>query len=143
MTMKVENGKTVTLEFVGKLKSGSTFLNSQDDGPLTFEVGEYKIIKGLNSAVLGMEVGSEKTVTIQPEDAFGKYDENLLIKITLDKLPPDAQKNMQLKSTDQEGFERIWTIKEVNQETQEAILDGNHILVDHELFFDIKVTAIK
>ena len=70
--MKVTTGHNVSVHYKGTLKDGTEFDNSRVRGtPLTFEVGDQRMIKGFSKAVIGMTVGETKSVTLDVEDAYG------------------------------------------------------------------------
>jgi FKBP-type peptidyl-prolyl cis-trans isomerase 2 len=142
MSYEIKEGDVVTVEYVGSLDNGMVFTSSKDDGPLTFKVGEYHLIKGLDNAVIGMAKGRSKKVKVEPREGFGEYDEKLIVTFPLAQLPENAAKGMQLKDESDDGKGRIWTIKEINSETSEATLDGNHRLAGHPLHFEIKIQDV-
>ncbi|MEM3445065.1 MAG: FKBP-type peptidyl-prolyl cis-trans isomerase [Thermoplasmata archaeon] len=106
--LKAEKGDTVSVEYVGFFTNGEIFDTNildvakqhrlynprQDYAPLTFRLGEGKLIKGFEEAVIGMEVGEKKRVTIPPELAYGKTGSHPLAGKTLifDILVVDLQK---------------------------------------------------
>lgn len=142
MESKVSDGNEVTIDCVGTLENGMVFTNTQDDGPIKFKVGAEEVISGLNDAVVGMSAGEEKDLTVNPEEGFGAYDDNLLIELSTEKLPDNAEKGMQLKSADENGNEMIWTVKELHPAEQKAVLDGNHVLAGETLNFSIKIKEV-
>ena len=78
---KVKLGDHVTIEYEGLLEDGETVENSADTGPFELEVGEGAMPPGFENALIDMKEGEEKTVVLQPDEAFGHKDENLLHKI--------------------------------------------------------------
>ena len=63
--MNVENGNTVSFHYVGTLDDGTEFDNSITRGePLTSQIGQGQMIPGFESALLEMEVGEKKSVSI-------------------------------------------------------------------------------
>jgi len=64
---KAQEGDKVTVTHQGVLDDGIIFDESDDSVPLTFTLGENEVLPGVEIAVLGMEVGDRKTVTIPPE----------------------------------------------------------------------------
>ena len=76
--MKVEKGNFVVFNYVGKFEDGEIFDTSYEDiakkagiyvedrkyGPIGANVGVGELIPGLDEALIGMEVGEKKTVTI-------------------------------------------------------------------------------
>ena len=67
----VENGNTVSVHYTGTLNDGTQFDSSRDREPLSFLVGDGQVIPGFESAVLGMQEGETKTITILAENAYG------------------------------------------------------------------------
>jgi len=73
MNKTVQDNLVVTLDY--KLIVEDEMLESTEDGdPILFIQGIGQIIPGLENALYGMEVGDQKTVVVQPEDAYGEYD---------------------------------------------------------------------
>lgn len=61
-------GENVKVHYTGKLLDGTKFDSSVDRGePISFPVGEGRVIKGWDEAILGMKKG-EKRVLIIPSD---------------------------------------------------------------------------
>jgi len=66
---EVKKGDTIKVEYTGRLKDGTVFDTSDNhDEPLEFTVGDQKLIRGFDNAVVGMQEGEEKEVTIPPEE---------------------------------------------------------------------------
>lgn len=94
---RAEKGDTVSVEYVGFFTNGEIFdtniLNvakqhklynpRQDYAPLTFRLGDGKLIKGFEDAIVGMTVGEKKRITIPPELAYGKTGTHPLAGKTL------------------------------------------------------------
>lgn len=73
-----EKGDNVSVDYTGTLENGEVFDTSEGKQPLTFVLGEGRLIPGFENAVLGMKVGETKTVTLKPEEAYGERDERLI-----------------------------------------------------------------
>lgn len=101
-------------------------------------VGEQQVLKGLDAALEGKEVGKEYSVKISPEDGFGRKKANLL------KLVP-AKIFQEQKVQVQPGLQVnidgvIGTI--VKASGGRVIVDFNHPLASKELSYDFKVNRI-
>ena len=66
MTDIINSGDTISVDYIGKLQDGKVFDSSEGKSPLTFTVGSGMLIKGFDTAVIGMKKGESKTVTIPP-----------------------------------------------------------------------------
>src|SRR3989338_1418850 len=85
---KVQEGDTVTVEYVATLADGRLFESSSDyDIPVTFQVGEHQVLLGLENAVLGMKEGEQKKVLLRQEDAYGFPDKTKMQMMPLDTFP--------------------------------------------------------
>jgi peptidylprolyl isomerase len=142
--MKVEKNKLVSIEYEGKFENGEVFDSSEKHGqPLEFITGVGMVVPGFDNAVMGMEKGEEKEVTIEPKDGYGEYNEELKKDIPRDMLPPDQkpEAGMMIGMQTQDGRQIPATIKEVKDD--KIIIDINHPLAGKKLIFKLKVLDIK
>ncbi|EKD25126.1 MAG: peptidylprolyl isomerase FKBP-type [uncultured bacterium (gcode 4)] len=73
----------VSITYTATFADGQVFDQNTEQTPLMFSVGSGNVIQGLDEAVVGMNVGDTKTVTIAPEKWYGKmYDTNNLQKVS-------------------------------------------------------------
>ena len=69
---EVKKGDTVVVNYVGTLQNGTEFDNSRKRGePLTFTVGEGRVIQGWEQGLVGMKVGGQRILIIPPEMGYG------------------------------------------------------------------------
>lgn len=148
---KIENGDTISVNYVGKLEDGTIFDTSVKEvaveaeiynqmrnyEPLTFTIGEGQMIKGFDEGVVGMQVGEEKTLTIPPEEAYGEYREEFVREIPVDAVDFTPEVGMRL-ATDS-GL--TGTITNVNENN--FVVDFNHELAGKTLIFSVKVVSVE
>ena len=53
--------------YTATFPDGQVFDKNNEQTPLMFTVGSGNVIQGLDEAVVGMNVGSTKTITIAPK----------------------------------------------------------------------------
>lgn len=140
--MKISKGKTVSIEYSLALDNGEPVDSNAGREPLTFIQGDGQIIAGLEQALEGMEAGENKTITVQPEDAYGPMKPDALIQIPKDHLPPEAwEVGAHLTAEGPQG-QQIQGIVAKLEETA-ATVDFNHPLAGSVLHFDISVLTVK
>lgn len=65
-------GDTVSVHYTGTLEDGTAFDSSVGKSPLTFTLGEGRVIAGWEQGILGMQVGERRRLDIPPELAYGE-----------------------------------------------------------------------
>lgn len=139
---QAKNGDAVKIHFSGFLDDGTLFGSSRGEKPVEFTIGAGEVIPGFENAVINMQEGDTKTVTISPEDGFGRYKEALVRTVSKSKLPshiePQVGKVLVLQA-DAEKDVRA-TVKDVTE--KEVTLDVNHPLAGKELKVEIELLEI-
>lgn len=91
--MTAQTGDWVSVHYTGKLENGQPFdtsLQPRPEGrtmvikPITFKLGEKRVIAGWEEGLLGMKVGEKRTLVIPPELAYGETGAGGGV------IPPDA-----------------------------------------------------
>lgn len=143
--MAIKKGDKIKVEYTGTLDDGTVFDSSKHGDhshPLEFEVGEGKVIKGFDDAVIGMEKGEEKEFKLKPSEAYGEPNPQAVQKIPRDQLPKDQEpkEGMMLALKAPTGQQFPAKIMEVTD--KEVTLDLNHPLAGKNLTFKIKIIEI-
>jgi peptidylprolyl isomerase len=139
---QAEIGDTVKIHFTGKLEDGTVFGSTANREPLEFELGEGRIIPGIEKAVEGMNVGESKTVNVPPEQAYGQHRAELVQEVSRDRFPKgvEPQVGQQFEIPQQEG--RPTAVKVVDVSESTVTLDANHPLAGRDLTFDLELLEI-
>ena len=137
-----KSGDTVRIHYTGKLEDGTQFDSSEDRDPLEFALGGGQVISGFDSAVEGMTVGDTKSVTIQPEEAYGPRHDQLIQDVPRNQLPDDMTPavGMELQAQNETGEVMRFAVTAVDDES--ITVDGNHPLAGKSLAFDIELVEI-
>ena len=135
-------GDKVRVHYKGQLSDGTIFDSSLEREPIEFILGQDTVIPGFEDAVIGMEAGESKDVSIPPEEGFGEYSEDLVVNIEKTILPPEInpELGMQLEVSSEEETPRVFTIADIAEDS--ITLDGNHPLAGEEIAFKIKLLEI-
>ena len=139
---QAKNGDTVKVHYKGSLSDGTVFDSSEEREPLEFQIGSQQIIPGFENNVKGMEVGETKTFTVSPEEAYGDRNEQMLVDVEREQLPPeiDPEEGMMLQVRGQDGSVSNVVVSEVSDD--KVTLDANHPLAGKDLTFEIKLEDI-
>jgi FKBP-type peptidyl-prolyl cis-trans isomerase 2 len=136
-------GDVVSVHYTGKLESGEIFDSSKDRDPLEFTLGNKELLAGFEEGVVGMKPGESRSVTLEPENAFGDRREDLLLDLPKEEFPQHITPSvgLQLKLSNASGTSLTVVVTEVGEET--VTLDGNHPMAGQTVVFDIKLLEIK
>ncbi len=139
---KVEKGDKIKIKYVGTFDDGEVFDATDDNDTFEFTVGADEVIVGLDNAVLGMEKGEKKKVRIEAEDAYGDYDDNLLVSLGKESVPDGVE----LEEGESYSFEMenggVMDLILMEVKEDELIFDANHELAGMPLTFDFEIVEI-
>jgi FKBP-type peptidyl-prolyl cis-trans isomerase 2 len=138
---KIENGNTVSVHYKGTLEDGTVFDTSMSEGkePIKVTLGQGQLIKGFEEGLIGMAVGEKKTITLDPEDAYGHVMPEAVIDVPLSNLPPDLEVGQVLQGNGPQG-PFIVSVLEIKEDV--AKLDHNHPMAGKKLIFDLDIVSI-
>ena len=113
--------------------------------PLVYLHGGYDdIFPMIEEAIHGKKVGESVVVKMQPDDAFGEYDAELIQIESRKGFPKELEVGMQFEGVPDGSDDDdilIYRITEIADD--KVVLDGNHPLAGMALVFTCTVTAIR
>lgn len=138
---KIQTGNTVKVNYTGKLEDGTIFDSSLNEGrePLEVTVGQGQLIKGFEDGLFDMSEGETKTVEIEPSEAYGEINIELINSVPRANVPEGVQAGEMLQGEGPMGAVNVKVV-EVNEET--VVLDANHPLAGKKLTFELEVVSI-
>ena len=139
MSNKIVKNCVVTLHYTVTDPDGAMI----DDGrrPLVYLHGGYDgIFPKLEEVLHGKEIGENLKIKLQPEEAFGDYDEALVAVEDAEMFPEDAEVGMAFDRVSDAG-EVIYRITEIAD--GKVVVDGNHPLAGMALIFDLTVAEVR
>ena len=138
----VQPGSEVSFDYTLIDDNGKVVDSSKGKEPMHYVHGKGQIIPGLEKELAGMAVGSEKKVTIKPEDAYGPVNPQAFQEVPKEKLPPEALKVGTVLAAQGPAGQRVPVrVHEIKENT--VIMDFNHPLAGKTLSFDVKITDVK
>jgi len=136
-------GNIVQVYYTGRLEDGTIFDASTQDASFEFTLGAGHTISGFEQAVIGMQVGEEKTVLIPAEQAYGMHRPEMVLTMPLQNLPKHIQPEIgQQLQIQREGEPAIRVII-VGVTDMHVLLDANHPLAGQYLTFDLSLAAVR
>lgn len=143
MNMQVVKNTVVTLDYNVTDPDGELVDAGKD--PLVYLHGGYDdIFPMIEEALQGKKIGESVVVKMQPDDAFGEYDADLIQIESRKSLPKELQVGMQFEGLPEGGDEdevQIYRVTEIADDR--VVLDGNHPLAGMALVFTCTVTAVR
>ena len=140
--MPIRRGSVVTLAY--EIRDCDGALLDSEGAELAYLHGGYGgIFPKIEAALEGKRVGHELSLTLDPEDAFGEYDAELLRLEPRERFPETLEVGMRFEGVPGEREEdaRIYTVTDITPE--QVVVDGNHPLAGERLWFKCKVRAIR
>jgi len=141
-TTTAKTGDTVSVHYRGTLDDGTEFDSSYDREPLTFTLGEGKLLKGFETAVTGMTTGDTTTISLNEEDAYGAHDPERTTTIERSVFPEDL--NLDDGATvplmGPNGMPVMATVLEATDD--EVTFDVNHPLAGKTVNFAIELVTV-
>ena len=90
-TMAIADGVVVTLEYTVLMPDGVVLDSTGACGPISVMHGSGQLFPALEDRIIGMQAGETKTLTIPPEEGYGRWHADLVRTIPRDALPPDLE----------------------------------------------------
>lgn len=118
------------------------------DEPIEFLIGGNDLLERVEEALQGHGVGATLDLHLEPEEAFGDFDEKLLFLEPIALFPEGIAEGMRFEGTALPAGvnpdavrERFYTVSEIYPE--HIVLDGNHPLSGIALRLHLKVHAVR
>ena len=118
------------------------------DDPVEFLVGGDDLLARIEEALQGHGVGAALALHLEPEDAFGDYQDKLLFLEPRHLFPDDIEEGMTFEGTAlPEGInpeaprDALYTVAQIYPE--HVVLDGNHPLAGIAIRLHLKIEAVR
>ena len=140
--MPIDRGKVVTLAYELRDCDGESL--EGDDAEMAYLHGGFGgIFPKIEEALDGKDVGHEVSITLEPEDAFGDYDAELLRVEPRARFPAELAVGMQFEGVpgDEREESYIYTVTDITADA--VVVDGNHPYAGERLWFKCSVKAVR
>ncbi|QWD75179.1 peptidylprolyl isomerase [Polynucleobacter sp. TSB-Sco08W16] len=157
--MKIEKNTIVSLRY--KLTDAQNNVIEEPDSPMVYLHGGYDgTFPKIESLLDGQDIGYEATIQLEPNEAFGEYDPELLKIEPRARFPEPLEVGMQFEGVpdadtsldnepdnpsasadDSDDEPLIYTVTDVAD--SQVVLDGNHPLAGMALRFWVQVKDVR
>ena len=139
---QVGPGTYVTIEYEAFLESGTRVLGTKRKDPLVFRFGSGEVFSKVEQEIFGLNPGAEREFTVQPEEAFGEFDQSRVIRVPLEEFPKgkELKKGMLLKVEVKPGQQGLCFVGDIQKD--HFILDFNHPLAGRTLKYRVRVLDV-
>ena len=118
------------------------------DDPVEFVVGGHDLLPKIEEALQGHEKGAKVDLHLEPEEAFGDFNDQLVFLESRTLFPPELEEGMTIEGaalpagTNPDAPKNVlYTVTEIYPE--HVVLDGNHPLAGIALRLSLKVESVR
>lgn len=140
--MRIEPNTVVTLAY--ELRNADGVALEEDNAEVAYLHGGYGgIFPKVEQALDGKEPGHVVSITLDPEDAFGEYDAELLRVEPRNRFPETLEVGMQFEGVPGENEDEamIFTVTDITKDS--VVVDANHPYAGERLWFKCAVKEVR
>jgi FKBP-type peptidyl-prolyl cis-trans isomerase SlyD len=145
-TMNIFKPCVVSLTWLLKDTLGET-LDELDD-PVEFLIGGHDLFDKIEQSLSGLKAGEKIDIHLDPEEAFGDYNEMLVFLEPKNLFPPELEEGMTIEGhalpaqcNPDAPHDLIYTVTEIYPE--HVVLDGNHPLAGIALRLQLTIVSVR
>ena len=143
MKQVAEKGDKISIHYTGrKAVNNEEFDSTYGKEPFVFTLDNNEMIVGLDKAIIGMEIGQEKTINVPMVLAFGERIKEMYVNVPrgefLGKVKLEVGKILAIKSP----YGQMMPAKILEINPTEIKLDMNKPLAGFDLIFKVKLIEI-
>jgi len=140
---QAKQGDTVRVHYRGTLEDGTVFSSTYEEKePFEFTIGKGNVLPGFERAVIGMNAGDTRSISIPPEEGYGQHKKELVLVMDRSRAPGglhlELGKKLQVRTN--RGKTVIATITAITENS--VVLDANDPLAGKTLNFQIELVKI-
>ncbi|MEQ1602565.1 MAG: peptidylprolyl isomerase [Methylophilaceae bacterium] len=139
--MQIAMNTVVTMTYELLNSEGETLESSSE--PVSYLHGGYdNIFPRVEEELHGKSVGDSVAISLEPADAYGEYDEELVQIEPASAFPAeDLVLGMQFEGEDETGDIVLYTVTDI--EDDKVVVDGNHPWAGERVLFKCTVTNVR
>ena len=139
--MQIAMNTVVTMTYELKDAEGNILESSKE--PVAYLHGGYdNIFPKVEEAMHGKKIGDTIELGLEPSDAFGEYDAEL-VQVEPKSAFPEAELKigMQFEGDDSSGEVIVYSVTDITED--KVIVDGNHPWAGQKVIFKAAITDVR
>lgn len=142
MSERISAGREVRLAYRLLDEDGRLLEERTPDAPAVYVHGRSELLPALERELEGRTAGYRATVALEPKDAYGDYDPELLVEVPRDRFPAGVDLSPGAKFSTQGPDGRPIAVRVLDSDEATVSLDGNHPLAGLKLTFELAVLEV-
>jgi len=135
-------GSSVKIKYEIKLEDGSNVDGDRTKRPLSFKMGSGRVFRKLEEGIVGMKVNEVREITLAPEESYGNYKEEKVLRVDRKMFPEDLSlyigKTIQYQ--DRTGTRANFIVNAFDDKS--VTIDGNHPLAGLNLKYEVELLEL-
>jgi FKBP-type peptidyl-prolyl cis-trans isomerase SlyD len=142
-TMKIDKNSFVTIDYLISLGEAETYPPDGKPEEISFCMGWGAMPPGLEEALMGMQVNEAKVISLSAEQAYGAFDEELLMEVPRADFGPEVElrPGLVFETENEEGQPAYFIVQKVEPET--VTIDFNHPLAGKDLEVSFTIRQVR
>ncbi len=140
--MKIAKNTKVSILYTLYDEAGKQ-IDSSGESPLEYIHGNNQLIPGLEAMLEGKEPGVKFKAVVEPKEAYGEYNEKLVVDVPKEQFDPSLpiEVGMKFQATTSDGQLCLVHVAKISDDF--ITVDANHELAGKQLTFDIEIKDVK
>jgi FKBP-type peptidyl-prolyl cis-trans isomerase SlyD len=140
--VKIENNTVVTVDYVLTNDQQEELYSSEHDEAIIYLHGSGELLDGLEQALDGRTSGEHFSVTLQPAEAYGDNQPELIQTMHMDEFDGvEMSEGMELEGEDPDGNFRLLRVQKI--EDDNVTINMNHPLAGMVLHFALEIKEVR
>jgi FKBP-type peptidyl-prolyl cis-trans isomerase SlyD len=138
-TFQVGPDTVVTLSYAAYDEDGERV--HEGEQRLEFVFGYGQLLPPLENALNGLRPTQSRTVTLSPEQAFGRRDVTRIVEVERGEFPDEVSPGDHFEAETAEGG--VVVLKVLDVDAERVVVDMNHPLAEQKVRFELRVDAVR
>jgi FKBP-type peptidyl-prolyl cis-trans isomerase SlyD len=141
--MKIDKNSFVTIDYLINLGADETYPPNGRPEEISFCMGWGAMPPGLEKALIGMEENEHKIVSLPAAEAYGDFDQELVMEVSRADFAPELElrPGLVFETENEDGQSVYFIVQEVRPET--VVIDFNHPLAGKDLEVSFTIRQVR